>query len=320
MKRLLLTSILTLAIATISYAQTAVSVQIHHKLNGNDFAFNETGTNDLDQDFNADRLEYYLSQISIVHDGGTYTMLQDYAIIDAGSEAILDLGEIDANTIESLSFYVGVDEEDNHSDPSSWTSPHPLAPRFPSMHWGWSAGFRFLAIEGTELGSNQEVQIHALGDANYFEVIIPINQDVTGSEMLINVDANYERIYENINISGGLIVHGEVGMAKRALENMRDLVFEASSGTVSVPELGSDFTLNAFPNPAVGGNVTIDFNSDKSYGYDITVLDILGKTVATRSNVGNTANINLQLPASGLYLLNLSVNGETVATKKIISQ
>lgn len=319
MKKLLL-AIFSIAIATISNAQTSVSVQIHHKLNGNEFAFNETGTNNFGENFNTDRLEYYLSQISIVHDGGTYTTLLDYAIIDAGSEAILDLGEINANTIESLSFFVGVEEDDNHSDPSSWTSPHPLAPRFPSMHWGWAAGFRFLAVEGTDVGSNQEVQIHALGDENYFEVVIPINQDVTDNEMLINLDANYEKIFENINVTGGIIIHGQEGLAVRALENMRDLVFEVSGGTVSVPKLGNDFTLKAFPNPAVDGNVTIDFNSDKSYNYDITIIDILGKTVATKSNIVNKANINLKLPAAGLYLLNLTYNGETILTKKIIAQ
>lgn len=320
MKKLLLASIFTIAIATISFAQTSLSLQIHHKLNGNEFAFNETGTTNLDQDFNANRLEYYLSQISIVHDGGTYTQLLDYALISADSEAILNLGEIDASTIEAISFYVGVDEENNHSDPASWTAPHPLAPRFPAMHWGWAAGYRFLAFEGMDLGSNQVVQIHALGDGNYFETLIPINTDVSGTEIQINIDANYEKILEDIGIAGGLYIHSEGGPCITALENMRDHVFTVSAGVVSVPELGVDFNLNAFPNPTVDGNVTIDFNSEKAYNYDIRVIDILGKTVASSANIGNNATITMQLPAAGLYLLNLSVNGETIHTQKVISQ
>lgn len=322
MKRFLLTSIFSLAIAAFGLAQTSLSLQINHKLNGNTFAFNETGTSDLDEDFNANRLEYYLSQISIVHDGGTYTMLQDYALIDAGAgtEAILDLGEIDANTIEAISFYVGVDEENNHSDPASWTAPHPLAPRFPAMHWGWAAGYRFLAFEGMELGSNQVVQIHALGDGNYFETLVPINTDVSEGEMIINIDANYDRIFDNISLAGGLYIHSEGGPCITALENMRDHVFTVSGGVVSVPEIGVDFNLNAFPNPTIDGNITIDFSSEKFYNYDLSLIDILGKTVASSADIGNNATINLQLPAAGLYLLNLSVNGETILSQKVISQ
>ncbi len=320
MKKLLLVSILAFTIGAASFAQTSLSVQINHKLNGNDFVFNETGTNNLNQDFNADRLEYYMSQISIVHDGGTYTMLQDYAIVDAGSETILDLGEIDASTIESISFYIGVGEEDNHSDPASWEAPHPLAPRFPAMHWGWAAGFRFLAIEGTVLASNQEVQIHALGDVNYFETLIPINTEVSGGELQINIDANYEKIYEDINIAGGLIYHGEGGFASSALQNMRDLVFTFSGNVLSASEIDYDFTINAFPNPSADGFVTVEFNSDKAGYYDITVLDILGKVVATQSNIANNSRLDLQLPNTGLYLLNLSIDGVSVHTEKIIAQ
>ena len=320
MKKLLLASIFSIAIATISYAQTSISLKINHKLNGNEFVFNETGTNNLNQDFNADRLEYYISQISIVHDGGTHTQLLDYAIINAGAEAILDLGEIDASTIEAVSFFVGVGQEDNHSDPNSWTAPHPLAPRFPAMHWGWAAGFRFLAIEGKHLVSNQEVQIHALGDGNYFETLIPINIDLTGSDLQINIDANYEKIYEDISIAGGLIVHSEAGVCITALENMRDHVFTATGNALSTSEIANNFTINAFPNPSADGSVTIEFNSEETGNFDITVFDILGKVVMTKSNIARNAKLDLQLPNTGLYLLNLSVDGQSFHTEKLISQ
>lgn len=320
MKKHLLISIFIIAIASIGYAQTSLSLQINHKLSGNEFAFNETGTNNLDQDFNADRLEYYLSQISIVHDGGTYTMLQDYAIIDAGTEAILNFGDVEASTIEAISFFVGVGEQDNHSDPASWSSPHPLAPRFPAMHWGWAAGFRFLAIEGKELGSNQTVQIHALGDGNYFETLIPVNIEVSGSELQINIDANYEKIYEDISIAGGLILHSEGGACITALENMRDHVFTLSDNVLSTPEIATNFSVNAFPNPSTNGLVTIEFNSEEAGNFDITVFDILGKVVMTKSNIASSANLDLQLPNTGLYLLNLSVDGQSFHTEKLISQ
>ena len=320
MKKILLSAFLTLAIGTISYAQTSVSVQIHHKLNGNEFVFNETGTNNLDQNFNVDRLEYYMSQISIVHDGGIYTPLQDYALINAGFESVLELGEVAADNIESLSFYIGVDEENNHADPSLWDSTHPLAPKFPSMHWGWAAGYRFLAIEGTHLPSTQEVQIHALGDGNYFEVIIPVNQEVSGSETIINLDANYEKIYEDISIAGGLIFHGEGGFCIVALENMRDHVFTVSDNVLSSNEIANNFTINAFPNPSTDGFVTIEFNSEEAHNFDITVFDILGKVVTTQPNIANNSKLDLQLPNTGLYLLNLSIDGVSFHTEKLIAQ
>ncbi len=320
MKKLLLFGALVCGIGATASAQSSISLRINHKLNGNNFAFNETGVNNLDQEFNADRLEYYLSRISMVHDGGIYTTLQAYTLVNAGAETVIDLGDLDAVNLESISFYVGVDQAVNHGDPSQWNPEHPLAPKFPSMHWGWAAGYRFLAIEGTDLGSGQEVQIHALGDENYFEVIIPLNNPSAGNDLEISVDANYEQIYKDVDISGGLISHGAIGPSITALTNMRDDVFSLSEIILSASDAKVDYAIKAFPNPSFDGAVTVQLAVEEAYKYDILVCDLLGKPVASKSNVGNLAKLDLRLPSAGIYFLNLSINGEVLHTEKLIVQ
>ncbi len=320
MLRLLLTIACFYTLAQTCIGQTNITLQINHRLNGDDFAFSIPATNNLGQAFSTDRLEYYLSRISIVHDGGTYLTLQSYMLVNAGEVMSLDLGAVDVNTIEAISFFVGVDAANNHGDPSAWETSHPLAPKFPSMHWGWAAGYRFLAIEGIDIESQQEVQVHALGDENYHEVLLPLNISNSGSELDIVINANYENIYKDIDLSGGLIFHGSTGVCITALDNMRDDVFELAGTIVSVPEIETDFTLNVFPNPSLGGNLTIDFKSVKAQRFDIAVFDILGKLVMRKSNIGMNANVDLELPNPGVYFVNLISDGVPVHTQKIISQ
>ena len=87
---------------------------------------------------NIDRLEYYLSDMSVVHDGGQETPLNGaYVLADAFVDEVHPLGLVSGvESVEGLKFKVGIDPENNHSDPVTWPQDHPLAPQVPSMHWG----------------------------------------------------------------------------------------------------------------------------------------------------------------------------------------
>ena len=49
-------------------AQSSVNIQINHFLDGVQFQNETNCTNDLGNDFIVDRLQYYLSGVSIIHD------------------------------------------------------------------------------------------------------------------------------------------------------------------------------------------------------------------------------------------------------------
>src|SRR5690606_23624170 len=158
--------LLLLAGCTDAFAQTPVELHISHMLGANGLAFGSTAHNDLGNDFNVSRLEYYISKIQIHHDGGMTTDVYDhYILADGGQDVTDDLGSFNITTVESISFHIGVDAPINNADPALQPPGHPLALKTPSMHWGWASGYRFVAMEGKSgSGLSQSYEIHALGN------------------------------------------------------------------------------------------------------------------------------------------------------------
>jgi hypothetical protein len=137
-----------LALQLSTFAQNSILLHIHHKMGDLPFALNAGTQNNLGHDFEFTRLEYYLSGISIVHDNGINTQIDSlWILVNAAFPTEVDLGQHAITNVEAIHFFIGVDSLHNHGDPASYDPSHPLAPRNPSMHWGWASGYRFLALE-----------------------------------------------------------------------------------------------------------------------------------------------------------------------------
>ncbi len=310
-----------LALCLPAIGQTNVNVNIEHLLNGNEFAFNQTGTNNNGDEFTIDRLEYYISGISIAHDGGQVQSFPDvYVLVNAEDPTEFNVGEMEMTNLESLSFYIGVDEDNNHADPALWPQSHPLAPQFPSMHWGWASGYRFLAIEGIDSATDEIVQIHALGDDYYFEITIPINETVEGGDMTISLNAHVEEILNNISFSGGLIMHGETVASIAALENMRDFVFELQSTTLSTSDALAQVDFTVLPNPAVDGNVKLAYSQMSGTTFGVSISDLTGKVVYRASQLNSNQQIDVSDFPAGMYLVNLTSENDVLGTRKLVIQ
>ncbi|MFT5264539.1 MAG: hypothetical protein ACI8YQ_003285 [Polaribacter sp.] len=316
---LILTAVVLLCMST--FAQNNVQLNINHKLGNANFAMESPAKNNLDNDFEVTRLQYYISEITIVHDGGTETAIEDLWILADVSEATqVDLGDHDITAVEMVKLHIGVDSDYNHLDPASYASQHPLAPKFPSMHWGWAPGYRFVAFEGSGgSGFDQDFQLHGLGDVNYFTTEIPLEAAADNNEVIINIDADYTRALEDIDVNTGTIVHGDYGDAKKCLENFRDYVFAAAglaSATIDFSEVGK---FEVFPNPT-DGNAVIMLETSQDLNYQVAVTDILGKQVMFFDNINSNTTIDLTLEESGFYFVNLIKEGQPVITKKLISK
>ena len=260
-------------------AQTDVYFNINHLLGSTPFAFNTTATNNINQDFQVTRLQYYIAEIKLIHDGGTETVIPDFWIlVDASSSTNQLLGNFNITNLESIEFGIGVEGAYNHLDPASYPVAHPLGPKSPSMHWGWSAGYRFLAMEGKS-GTNMNLtyEIHALGDTNYDHVSLTTTGVNTGAEININIDANYEMALKGISVSSGPISHGETGISATALVNFNTDVFAIGTGTPT----GIHDNLNAsmfsiYPNPSKG-TINIDTDNNVAGEIEVAVLDVRGQ-------------------------------------------
>ncbi len=307
-----------LMLCTISaFAQTPVELHITHKLNGGDFTYNQASKNDLGNDFNVSRIEYYISKISIKHDGGTVTKVPDHYILVDGSANVTDaLGSLNITNVESVSFYIGVDTPINHADPSLQPAGHPLAPKSPSMHWGWASGYRFVAMEG-QSGSNlgQNFEIHALGDDYYYQATVNVAGVNKGGKIIIPVNADYAAAIKGIDISSGMVAHGSGPDEVKLLENFRDYVFSAGF-PVSVSSVNAAAAeVQVYPNPSYSGNISVSFGTLPGAA-QICVYDVLGRIVASANRLAGEEKVSINIPAKGLYLLKVQpANGQTVMHK-----
>ena len=306
------------------FAQTNFKLNIQHKLGEEDFALEMSANNNLDQNFKTSRLEYYISEISISHDDGMKTTIDDlWVLVDASEPTLVDLGEHSISSIDKINFHIGVNPEQNHEDPASYPSDHPLAPQFPSMHWGWAFGYRFIAFEGTS-GNNfsQTFELHGLGDENYFKTEIDVNDVVASNatEFIINLNADYTRALENVQVSAGPIVHGTGYEAKTAIENFRDYVFSYANGVTSTVEFSEVNSFEVFPNPSRDGFISLSLNSLSKEPYQVSVIDLLGRQVLFIKNIrkGDLQELFIQTP--GFYTINLMKDGQIGISKKILVQ
>ncbi|MGK0317703.1 MAG: hypothetical protein ACI86M_003948 [Saprospiraceae bacterium] len=303
-----------------STAQSSVNIQINHLLDGEQFENEVNSKNDLGNDFMIDRLQYYLSGFSIKHDGGQVTEVEDlYVLVNllgSTDPTIIELGEYEIESLESVLFYFGVDYSANHADPSLLHPSHPLAPKFPSMHWGWSAGYRFIALEGMS-GPNvdQELQFHCIGDEFYKQMEYEVTMSGESS-YTVEIDAEYKNLLEGIDISSGLILHGNLGEIQTLAANISEKVFSTSSATSTYDsELVNSFEV--YPNPVTNGQLNIKMDVASSNNL-LRVQDALGRVVFSGTQPSNT---QIELANQGMYFLTIAdSNGKTLATRKVVVQ
>lgn len=301
-------------------AQSSVNIQINHLLDGVEFQNETNSSNDLGNDFMVNRLQYYLSGFSITHNGGQITEVEDLyvlvSLLESTDPTMIELGEFDIENLESVRFYFGVDEQANHSDPSLLHPDDPLAPQFPSMHWGWAAGYRFIALEGKS-GPNvdQDLQFHCIGDEFYQQMEFPVTMSAESS-YTVELDAEYKNLLESIDISSGLIIHGDFGEMSTLATNIIEKVFTTAAVTSTADsELVNSFEV--FPNPVTNGQLNIKMDLASSNNV-LRVQDALGRVIYNETQSSNT---QIELSNSGLYFLSITdKTGEVLATRKVVVQ
>lgn len=283
---------------------------------------NSAAKNNMDHDFEVTRLEYYISGITIIHDNGTATSVPDtWILVNAASATEVYLGSFPVNEVEALHFTIGVDPEHNHLDPASFAPSHPLAPKSPSMHWGWTSGYRFLALEGNGGPQyNQLIQLHGLGDQNYIKTRVNLTSTVVNNEVTINLDADYTRALENISVNGGIVEHSETGDAQQALENFRNLVFSPSEVNTGIWDVKAVNQFTLYPNPTLDGLAYAIIKGPEVELCEMIVTDMLGRQISNLKQFNPNTTVDVSVPKAGIYLVRLMQNGLPVAVTKLISQ
>lgn len=313
MKTFILFFCLALAVQT-SYAQKDVYFKLNHILGTSSFAFNQSTPNDVGSDFQITRLQYYISNITLHHDGTQTPVSNKFILVDANTVTNELLGNFAVTTLDSISFAIGVGNAENHLDPTLYAANHPLAPQAPSMHWGWTAGYRFVAIEGVSGVSMSDVfQMHCLGDNNYKTKTIVTTGNAVNSDLEVVIDADYAKALSAIDVTAGVISHGETGAARTVLNNFNALVFSNGSMSVPVTKL-ENINIAVYPNPVRIGQA-LQIEVDQAFETSVEVYDLTGKACQNMNYSPDDQSIRFM--DSGWYILNIKKDGKTIATQKI---
>lgn len=299
--------ILFLFLASIMFikaeAQKNVTLSITHKLGANNFAFNTTAQNDLMQNFRITRVNYYISGIEILHDGGISTPVPNKYILAKDSNNVSELlGSFDVTNVEGIKFFIGVESPTNNADPSLQPPGSPLALQEQSMHWGWAAGYRFVALEGKS-GANLNTifELHGFGNANYFQQTVLAPGVVNGNNITINLDADYTQALKGINVTSGPIKHGVNQEDLDMLKNFRDIVFKAGSGPTSIKNVSVDKNIRIYPNPSKG-KIQIDLSKSSNSVSHYKLMNMAGNVIESGSIPKNNS-IGLKNTIPGNYIL-----------------
>lgn len=315
MKKILFLFIL---VTQYSFAQNDVVFQINHILDGTEnFTTTSKGQNDAGTNFTISRMQYYISDISITHDGGQTLVFDDTVIlVDAYTNTSIDLGNYVVTDLESVIFNLGVKQALNHLDPSAYPMTHPLAPKSPSMHWGWTSGYRFFALEG--LASGQVFELHGVGDALYEEIVVVFNEtSAENGTLIIDINAEYNEALKNLDLVSGFSVHGDENDSEIVTEvtNFRENIFTAKEGEVIDPTSINDFkelnnNFNVFPNPTTGlvNLNNLDFNK-------VSIYSVIGELVSTEEKL----NQKIFIKTKGIHILHfLDEENNLISINKVV--
>ena len=281
-----------------------IALVIDHRIQGETARAGETYRMDNGSWFFKPRfLKYYLAELTLIHDGGKRTPLTDvYVLVDALSQERYPLGSFNVERIEAIEFHVGVDKLRNHLDPTIYPPEHPLALKNPTMHWGWAAGYRFLAVEGSAGTSSTvvsaDVQVHTVGNQLYRKITMPVSTEQTASGINIQLTAEYSNLFTDLDVSFGLIFHGLGEETVLMSDNMATSVF--SSPTTSVNAAPAARQLVAFPNPT-SGVLRVQTNGESLS--HVTFIDALGSAFSLPASHETVNSWDLSQLVPGMYTL-----------------
>jgi hypothetical protein len=173
-------------------SSASMDFTINHTVGDQDFI---TGTQYIVGDNDKatfSRYAYLLGSFYLTTQEGTEVVLDSqYALIEAHNEmTTFTLTEVPFGTYTSIGFSVGLDSETNHGNPNQYSNNHPLNSNNNSLHWGWTGGYIFTAIEGKDMGGNESVSFHLAGAQNKTDFVLDtkFTHGETGSEVILEYD------------------------------------------------------------------------------------------------------------------------------------
>ncbi len=324
------TLLLAFALTTSAFAQTSnrVVISFSHKAGAVPMVLNETEFTIWNgKKVKLSRADFYLSEMEIHQQNGSTVPLTDhYMLVRADTpNTEFDLGEWPVDAANGMTLHLGVPKAVNHNDPASWPASHPLAPKNPSMHWGWAAGYIFLAVNGKVDNDNDGIpeayfEYHNVGDTLYRAVELAGIAEAENGVLDLHFTIDYAQLFKNLVLDPFLYVHGGGALNITMLNNVATqnfLSMPTASATLAVKE--NSLRVQAAPNPANAGT-WVSYDLPASAPLQLMLTNVLGQTVRTSTGLPPSGTTRLEtatLP-EGMYQYAFYENGQLLARKKLI--
>lgn len=292
MKRIIF-SALVLLVSKQAAAQQHVYLHFTPKVGG-EVLLPNTNVQDLQGvDMSIEYFNYYISNLHLIDDQSQNIDLSDSVFLVKMTDYVLDLGMLDLTTVTQVNFGVGVPYELSHLDISQYPERHSLGYQTPSMHWGWTAGYAHMIVDGFGDSNGDNIpdaafQLHNLGDMNYKQVELPVITTQTTSDQLdIYVNCNLDQWIYGQNPGTVLFVHGSGAINTAVMTNVDDRNVFDISAEAGVTEIT---TATGFLKAYISNNLVQVSWSELKGASCFTLIDMNGKMIekGTMSDVNGT--------------------------------
>ncbi|MFT4526352.1 MAG: hypothetical protein ACI85F_002524 [Bacteroidia bacterium] len=321
MKHILLSII---AIASFSsYAQTHVVLQTNNLFGSQAFYADNQEHDYLDWNDNEikfSRVSYYLAQLEL-SDGSASEALSESHVLVKSDITEYYLGTTTLSTISSINFGLGIEASLNHLDPATYPGNSPLAHQTPNMHWGWSAGYKFVVLEGyvddSGNGTPSDIfQFHCLDDANYQAGIdVPTYTTSSNDTLYIKITVDHKGWIEQVDVPDAGVLHGSFPETNQVMDNSSGSpVFRAYSAVGIEEDQKHSYAVVDYLKPYAP---TIRYSFDGIRKVDVRIMDMNGKVIESGNSLNGQGEFAIwSEPATGIYLYSFSSNGEVLATER----
>lgn len=286
-----------------AYSQKGLFLKFPPKVGGQDLMLDSV-VHDLNnramiiEDFN-----YYISNIHVIHDGGQDLDLSDTVILVKADAHTFFMGYHGITNVEQINFSVGVPPQLNHLDITQYPQGHFLSFQTPSMHWGWTAGYKFLLCDGKGDSNNDGIpdvifQLHNLGDDNFKNVQLPVAATDYATHMDLVIDCNVDEWIYGANPGTVGVQHGETGINASTMENVYTRNVFTEPGNVGNQELKKSGEVYFYSE-----DQSITFNWKDVTGIDgYRLIDLTGRVILEETTLEVNGSVKIEELKKGNYL------------------
>jgi hypothetical protein len=178
-----------------------------------------------------------VSHLSLVKENGDTVQLGDgYQWVNfTDARTSFKYLNIPEGDYKGISFMLGLDSLVNHGDPNKWPADHPLNAFTTGLHWGWSGGYIFQALDGnyakdSVTSSTNGFSFHAATDQMKTMFNLPFNYTVDKTVKTATIECALEKMFASPNpilLKNTAVSHSEspkeILLMKALLENAQNV-------------------------------------------------------------------------------------------------